>query len=841
MLKNRSDLFSEMTRGATIITPNNRLSNQLLRDFIHATTSAVHDKPRCLPYPTFIRDCFKQVQHHHAHQPHPILFSSHQERVLWQSVISDNDTYPCTNGLLQEVQDAWTRCQLWGIDIESDDFLTTPQTQQFQRWHRHFVNHLKQKNAITEAQLVPYLLSFPIDMPCHPIIWVSFDDFTPQQQQLRAALATLRHDYDIEVRPQTTQLCTANDTRDELNQLIMWLNAQLDAKTPRIAVIVPDLQQQSNALQRRLLQSIPASQFELSLGNSFTDYPLVSHALHWLALDKTMLSNHQVRLLLHSPYLGGALSEFTARSKLLEENHMLQEAVIPYTHLLATLQKSTPQLYDLLVQLSDYPSDATPFEWIAAFKKRLSQLAFPGEYTLNSSAFQTFQRLQTLFDDFLPLALVHERMTQHQALNAFCDIAKKTVFQVRKTPRSIQVLGLLEASGCEFDSIWVMGLTDQCLPQKVRLTPFIPLSIQRDKHMPHALPERELQLAKQLLNRLHNGSKECVFSYPQFTGDTPNLPSPLVRELPIYKTLSLPTLSTHSLLQEYQEHYAYPLTENEAFSGGTALLANQAKCPFRAFAAHRLHTREGLKQSTGLNNAERGQVIHKILEIIWTTLGSQARLLHYTSSDLDTLIDNTIHTTLASFAQQRSSSFSPLIQSIERQRLKRLVLASLAWEKQREPFVVKAIEQAFTLPLAGLDFHVRVDRLDMLSENETWVIDYKSSLPINKPWNEVRPEAPQLLLYALLDTSINALLFLQLKTGQIACSGISQEKQEINGLSSLKKGEAWSEKRAEWHERLTTLAIEFREGHCAPVPQRNSTCLTCEFKDLCRFPNNTRI
>lgn len=830
-----------MARGATIITPNNRLSNQLLRDFTRTTTHPVHDKPHCLPYLTFIRNCFNQIQHHHAHHPHPILFSSHQERVLWESVIRDNGAYPCTDGLLQEVQDAWKRCQLWGVDIESDDFLTTPQTQQFQRWHRDFVTHLKQKNAITEAQLVPYLLNFSDDLPRNPIIWVSFDDFTPQQRQLRSTLATKSYDYDIKINHQSAELCAANDTRDELNQLIMWLNAQLDAKTSRIAVIVPDLQQQSRTLQRRLLQSIPASQFELSLGNSLTDYPLVSHALHWLALDKTMLSNHQVRLLLHSPYLGGALSEFTARSKLLEDSQMLQEAIIPYTHLLATLQKSTPQLYDLLTQLSDYPSEATPFEWGTLFKKRLSQLEFPGEYTLNSSAFQTFQRLQTIFNDFLPLALVHERMTQHQALNAFCDIAKKTVFQVRKTPRPIQVLGLLEASGCEFDSVWVMGLTDQCLPQKVRLTPFIPLSLQRDKHMPHALPERELQLAKQLLDRLHNGSKTCVFSYPQLTGDTPNLPSPLVRGLPLYNIQSQPTASTGSDLQTYSEHYAYPLTENEAFSGGTALLANQAKCPFRAFAAHRLHTREGLKQSTGLNHAERGQVIHKILEVLWRALGSQAELLNYTSSDLDTLIDDTINVTLAPLAERRSSSFSPLIQSIEHQRLKCIVLASLAWEKQRPPFVVKAIEQAFTLPLAGLNFHVRVDRLDMLAEDETWVIDYKSSLPSNKPWNEIRPEAPQLLLYALLDTSINALLFLQLKTGQIACSGISQEKQEINGLSSLKKDETWTGKRTEWHERLTTLAAEFREGHCTPKPQRSSTCLTCEFKDLCRFPNNSGV
>ena len=32
-LKNRTELFLKMRNGATVITPNNRLSNQLLHDF----------------------------------------------------------------------------------------------------------------------------------------------------------------------------------------------------------------------------------------------------------------------------------------------------------------------------------------------------------------------------------------------------------------------------------------------------------------------------------------------------------------------------------------------------------------------------------------------------------------------------------------------------------------------------------------------------------------------------------------------------------------------------------------------------------------------------------------
>ena len=837
-MNHRSNLLAKLTHGATIITPNNRLSHQLLRDYMRSAVGTVQDKPLCQSYPAFLRDRFNQVVHAYPQHLHPVLLQAHQEKLLWQEIIGDHSPYPCTDSLIKQVQDASTRCQLWLINIDDPAFLQTPQTQQFQRWHRAFQKRLSSLHAMTEAQLAPYLIDFSLPHAEAPMIWLSFDDFTPQQRQLQEALLALgiaQQIEDLSPRIQTTTCYAAHDTQNELTELISWLKSQLAANTQRIAVIVPDLQQQSQALQRRLLRSIPDSQFELSLGKALTDYPLVAHALHWLTLETTLLSHHQIRLLLHSPYLGGAWTEFSERSRIMEDSKFLQEEKIPYSTLLLNLRQRAPKLAALLEQLTDYPDEASPEEWSRLFKARLISLGFPGEYTLNTVAYQTVQRFQTLFDDFSALAIIQPRMTQSTALKAFRDIAQATVFQVRKTPTPIQILGLLEASGCEYDAIWVMGLTDQCLPQKVKLSPFIPMSLQREHHMPHALPEREYSLAKQLLARLQYGSERCVFSYPQLTGETPNLPSPLIRDYPVYTPVPDDTIPPAILLTEYSEAYTEPLTANEVPSGGTSILAFQAQCPFRAFAAHRLHAKSGLKQSIGLNDAERGQVIHKVLEMIWKTLGSQEALLNQSSDALNQLIHHAIDTALLPVTQHRSYSFPPFIQSVERERLTALVHACFLWEKERKPFAIKAIEQAYTLNLAGLDFSVRVDRLDVMNESETWVIDYKSSLPNNKPWNEERPEAPQLLMYALLDDSINALLFLQLKAGQIVCSGISQEKQTTKGLSALKKDESWTQKREEWRQQLTQLATEFRDGHCPPTPQRETTCLTCDFKDLCRI------
>ena len=353
--------------------------------------------------------------------------------------------------------------------------------------------------------------------------------------------------------------------------------------------------------------------------------------------------------------------------------------------------------------------------------------------------------------------------------------------------------------------------------------------------MPHAVAARELQLAQQLLKRCINGSQHSIFSYPCFTGDKPNMPSPLIRHLLERPSNRSPSESTLTALVRLDEPYALTIKPSETISGGTALLANQAKCPFRAFAAHRLHLKEPVKRTSGPCANERGKVLHRIMELLWQQLKSQHHLNTLSQAELDEHVDAAIRLSLAPLVQSRPTSFSLLVQDVEFSRLQQLVKASLLWEKQRAPFVVESLEQSFTLSLDGLDFRVRIDRLDRQAPDSKWVIDYKTSIPVNKPWNEERPEAPQLLLYALLDNEIDTLLYLQLKKGRNTCVGISEQAQSIKGLSPLKKGTHWPQLREQWHQQLTALAHEFRTGHCPPTPVRISTCTFCEFSSLCRI------
>ena len=838
-METRAELSHALQTGAIVVTPNNRLSNQLLYDYSKKHPALAQEKPRCLPYQAFLRSLFQDLCHRDAHTEHPVVLTPLQKSHLFRQILSTDTSLSCQDGLLSEVEEAFTSCQHWLVDTHNSAFEDTTQWIQFREWLHQFQQQLHTMNAITEEQLAPYLIAQGGSFCIASIVWCCFDDYTPQQRALQQALASegcRQYHYDIpEESPTVSYRFTAADEQDEYLHMISWLKHRLAAGDERIGIVVPELQTHSQRLKRFLQRHLPDLPFNLSLGKALNDYPLIAHALTWLSLDGQPLSNLTARLILHSPFLAGARTESSMRAQTMQDSRLLQEELIPFEPFQKALKETTPRLGLLLEQLSNYPVEASPNAWATHFKARLTALGFPGEYPLNSESYQCFQRLVMLFDELQELALISPLMRKKEALEALQRLAKSSIFQVKQPRTSIQVLGLLEASGCTFDSVWFCGLTDQCLPQRVKLSAFIPLSLQRDLKMPHAVASRELQFAKQFIERLQRGSREIIFSYPKLSGDLPELPSPFIAHLAEWaQTKLIPTADQTSLVS-FEDTYLLPFTDNEAVSGGTALLANQAKCPFRAFAAHRLHAKSSLDISEGPSHIERGQITHRIMDLLWQRLGSQENLYNTSPEMLHQTIEEAIHQALEPITCLRKHSFPLLVQEVEHARLKRLVHECLLWEKERPPFIVEALEQEFTLTLGGIDFRIRVDRLDKTMSNTKWVIDYKSTLPVSNPWYEERPNEPQLLLYALLDQNINALLFVQLKAGRIVCSGLSEETTTLKGMQHLKKDETWPSLQQEWHRELTKLAEEFRNGPCLPKPARESACQRCDFPTLCRI------
>ncbi|WP_255305241.1 PD-(D/E)XK nuclease family protein [Legionella jamestowniensis] len=834
---NKKKLLTLMKEGTCIVTPNNRLSSELLQDFAKAFPNQIHQKPRCLPYNAFLLNAFQQFVHLQPYSSHPFLLTAQQTTHLWHQILAATEI-TVSRGLLNAVEEAWKRCNLWLLDFHHPAFDTTHQTRQFKQWAQQFINALQRLHAITESQLAIYLSSQKNSFTAHPVVWACFDDFTPQQKHLQRYLTVQncpQSFFDLDEIPSSIFQYAAQNEDDEQGQLFYWIKERLAKGENRIGVVVPDLETKFSFLQRKLQTCIPQDQFNISLGKPLANYPLVAHALSWLDLDGKTLSLHQARLLLSSPYLAYSQSELLARAEVMEHSACLRELTFSLATFIRELTTKAPKLAKVLQDITGYPEQATVQTWIALFQQRLEKLGFPGEITLNSANYQCYQRLLLLFDEYKQLALITPDMTKREALAAFKQLAESIIFQPQKLAAPVQILGLLEASGCTFDSLWVTGLTDQCLPQSVQFSAFIPISLQREHLMPHADPTRELCLAEKTVTRLKKASLSCVFSYPRLVDDKPTLASPLIDNLPPYEAAILSEISLESPLESFHEAYSLPLVSLEKVVGGTTILANQAKCPFRAFAAHRLHVKGEREVSDGPDARERGQIIHKVLELLWQRIKSQRNLLQLSQEALNNHIDSAIDTALKPVIQQRSFSFPPLIQEVEVERLLQLVQASLHWDRQRPSFHVEAIEQDFTISLADMEFRIRIDRLDKMENGQKWVIDYKTSLPQSLPWNEERPKEPQLLIYALLDESINTLLFTQLKAGTLTPKGLSEENLAIAGIGSLKKGQTWTALREHWHTQLNELAHEFMQGHCPPRPSSPAICQQCDYQNLCRF------
>nr|HAT8712757.1 PD-(D/E)XK nuclease family protein [Legionella jordanis] len=831
---NKKELLAFMHQGAIVITPNNRLSNALLNDYIRQFPNPVQAKPICLPYSAFLQNLYKE-QGYNSLRPQPVLLTPGQSRYLWRKILSKDR--PVNEGLLNAIEEAWTRCHYWLIDINDPAFSYNSQTLQFQRWAQGFSEELHSIDAITAAQLAHALCSNNLSFFKENLfIWACFDDYTPQQRQLQEYLKD-RHNlnhlhFDLTQQDGETYQYAANNDEDEQQQLFSWLKTRLQQGDTRIAVVVPDLEKHYSNLQRALKQHFSADQFNISLGKPLASYPLIAHALIWLELDGKQLDVQQARTLLHSPYLSASWSELLERSQFLETAFIMTEMRFNQETFIQELRNQAPKLAGLLSSIKNYPAEASIEGWIQLFHERLHTLGFPGEIELNSEVYQCYQRFLKLFDDFKELALISPVLTTEEALAAIRELAELNIFQTKSAPAPIQILGLLEAAGSNFDSLWFMGLTDQCLPKSLKPSAFIPVAWQRERCMPLANQAKEFGLAEKSIARFQSASPFTVFSYAKLSGDTPNMASPLIRDLAYFTPLaqdSKAPIEDH--LEAVTESYLLPFEGH--LTGGASILANQAKCPFRAFAAHRLYSKGGMEPAMGPNSMERGQFIHKVMEIIWQQLRNQNNLLRIKESELNQLIESAISRALETIAEQRNLSFPPLMQDVERERLRRLAASCLNWEKMRPPFEVEALEKSFEIQIAGLDLSLRVDRLDKLENGKKWIIDYKTSIPVKLPWREERPCEPQLLLYALLDEAIESLLFAQLKSGQFEVKGIGDEENKALGISS--SDETWVNIREHWQNQLNELAQEFIRGYCPPRPSQTSICQQCDYQNLCRM------
>src|SRR5690606_37697686 len=104
----------------------------------------------------------------------------------------------------------------------------------------------------------------------------------------------------------------------------------------------------------------------------------------------------------------------------------------------------------------------------------------------------------------------------------------------------------------------------------------------------------------------------------------------------------------------------------------------------------------------GLDAAERGTLVHRVLAQAWMQLRTSAALAAISGADLDALLADAADAAMARIRRERPATLSGRFADIERRRLIGLAHAWLEEERKRGAFTVMAVEDKRGMSIGGL-------------------------------------------------------------------------------------------------------------------------------------------
>ena len=503
----------------------------------------------------------------------------------------------------------------------------------------------------------------------------------------------------------------------------------------------------------------------------------------------------------------------------------------------------------------------TPSEWVVHFSRLLEQVGWPGERPMSSFEYQVHKAWrEKVLPAMVALESVCPPLERGEAVALLRRLAQETEFQPETPEGPVRVIGLLESAGLHFDHLWIMGLTDDVVPAPARPNPFIPVALQVARGMPHADPGRELDFARRNIERLFAAAPKVVLSHPCRKGDVELRPSPLIAHAPLGEIAMAPTNAPGALIRELRPHFerivdeaAPVLPPGENLPGGTGILKDQALCPFRAFAHHRLHARAFDRPDVGLDAGIRGTLLHGVLEEFWKITESHDNLCALDEQALGARIAACVDTAIEKqFSEGRREASSALL-ALERRRLAGLVREWLEEVDRRRPaFTVWKPEAKRRELIGGLIIDTRVDRIDELNDGRRVILDYKTGRVDLADLFGDRLVEPQLPLYGIGEAgeTLAAIAFARVRPGECGLKGVARGADLLPGVEAFADSRqagnhdisGWTELLDRWRSQLEGLGAEFVGGEAAVIPaDPKKTCQYCDLFPLCRIDEIERL
>lgn len=888
-------IFSSILDGeVTVVTAGARLANYFRQQSEAAAINAnmgVWVSPDVLPWPHWIQRLWEEAVVTESVKAQGQVLTSTQQEFLWEQIVSaseDGKALLQTCSAARDAMNAWGLLKSWSIKLDGAGFSYNDDSSAFKNWSKRFEKECARQGWI-QAEVLPDLLSEAIASECfsasNSLILAGFDEFTPQQLCLIKALqnsGTKVRWVKVEEESAKVSRVTCTDVYEETRLIAQWARQRLEARPDaRIGVIVPDL----SSMRTRVLSSLDevmlpekwspnsvqsTSVYNVSLGLPLKNYPVIRAALLLLEFISDPLSLNDACLILRSPFIIGWEDEHDTRALLDEKLRKVGELVVSLDRLKSFAGQNDcsyacPVFVQRLDEMSEKrillnkqmpsshmsPGHMSPSKWAEYFSIWLKASGWTQGRTLNSEEYQATEAFKNVISTFGSLDAMHEVFSEKEAINWLNRLAMERIFQPETEDTPVQVLGILEATGLCFDHVWVMGLHEDVWPPSPHPVPFLPLPMQRSQDLPRSSSERELRIAKLVMQRLFKSGKEVIVSYPANKGEEKLQCSPLILGISEIDRIELNVwggktwrelIFTNRILEKLDSDPA-PHVSGKNISGGSRIFEYQAICPFRAFATFRLGARPLESVSIGLSPLIRGNLVHKVLESVWGQLDSWDTLNKRSDEQLQQLVGKSVDSVLKDTVRKYPNTFTARFRALEGNRLAQLVLDWLNVEKARTPFQIRGREKEFNVTVGGVNIRLIIDRIDELPDGSQLLIDYKTGKVSPGKWFGERPEEPQLPLYAtVVGGNIGGVAFGSLLASDIRFNGVTRDAGVLPSVNRFdewkytKKAGSWSQVLKEWQKTLQDLGADFCKGNAKVDPKNPpTTCQYCGLQSLCRI------
>jgi len=817
-----------------------------------------------------------------------MLLNPLQEQTLWERVIGKSQT---GQGLLHATQLAAAAQQAYRLLASFAPEALRPAARSgwagdaatFSGWMTDFDARCRGEAVISPSRIALDLVDVLVEEARHDrpaLLLVGFDRLTRAQRSVLNTWGKWETEEadEMAVPPATGQFLSSRDAAAEMAACVAWLRGKL-AEDPkaRLMVVTPGLRERRGELERALLNAADEQgkplEFEFSLGVPLGRLGASRAALMLLRWLDAPLSEAELDWLLTSGHSAMSRDEEIALAQAMRGLRQLglERPEWPLDVFLDTRQADKTASGRIKVevpgswavrmqaardQLRKTALRQSPMEWARIASLLLEGMGWPGFRPQASVEFQARKRWEAVLESCASLGFDGSMMQWAEFVSALGEAVAQTIFAAESTDARVQVTEPLESAGQLADGIWFLGAHEENWPGRGSPHPLLPIGLQRDAEMPHASPQADWTLAEEATRRLLNSADEVVFSFPRQAGEGELRPSRLVvQRLGEPQMLAELKAAAHPAWSEVFDDWSQVPFVHARLGGGASTLARQSLCPFQAFATARLGAEDWAAAETGLNALQRGKLLHEVLHRVW---GGVAKGGISTSAELAAITDlRAFVAGIVSAVMQESFDpergkivanrdfvrFPARFLSLEAERLTRLVVEWLGYERARLPFRVESTEVAREVTVAGVTMRVRLDRVDELPSGSKLIVDYKSSDVGPAAWRGDRPDDVQLPLYAtytVLD-DLEGLVFARIRPADVAFSGRVREakgslRPDLSNGGSLVKDALTDEQLTEWRSLIERLGEDFVAGRAAADPKDQvKTCGRCHLHAVCRI------